>query len=109
MADAMEQQLRDDQTKIIFGNNPHREGTKIFKTFETAKVSTTIGQARQYASLWELRSWVKNENIHIKVEEDDHHDAIRGGKDDMPNPFLKMAADSSSTEDGYDRPRVKDR
>ena len=37
MADTMEQQLRDDQIKIIFGDNPHREGTKIFKTFEAAK------------------------------------------------------------------------
>ena len=44
MADAMEQQLRDDQAKNIFGDNSHREGTKIFKTFEAAKISTTIGR-----------------------------------------------------------------
>ena len=52
---------------------------------------------------------MKNENIHIKVEEADHHDAIHGDKDDMPNPFLKMTEDRSSTVEGYDRSRVKDR
>eukprot|EP00973_Karenia_brevis_P077546 10774431-Karenia_brevis.AAC.1 len=57
--------LRKSETAITFGENPHRPGTKISNLYEKVKNFNTVGEAKKFASLWEMREWVKGGSMSV--------------------------------------------
>eukprot|EP00973_Karenia_brevis_P028129 3875602-Karenia_brevis.AAC.1 len=61
----MEALSRKSYTCISFGINLHKTQTKIWNLFETVKSAKTIGEAKKYATLWELREWAKGGSMYV--------------------------------------------
>eukprot|EP00973_Karenia_brevis_P083510 11583356-Karenia_brevis.AAC.1 len=50
-----EKLLRNPNTLVCFGENPHKIGTKIHSKFEAVRGAKSISEAKKDATLWELR------------------------------------------------------
>ena len=64
----------DQRIQFIKERNPHRNGSNKFQTYENAKESTTVKEAKQAgASLWDIKDWFKKDFVNIILSPTDYN------------------------------------